>query len=74
MDIFAQSGHQLIALQLIDWYIHRRDAEVIQQEYTEHTEQNPDYDPEDETSQETITTKEPVPFSMENVTLKLYAI
>lgn len=48
--------------------------EIPAREYTEHTEQNPDYDPEDETSQETIITKEPVPFSMENVTLKLYAI
>lgn len=48
--------------------------EIPAREYTEHTEENPDYDPEDETSRETITTKEPVPFSMENVTLKLYAI
>ena len=48
--------------------------EIPAREYTEHTEENPDYDPEDETSRETITTKEPVPFSMANVTLKLYAI
>lgn len=48
--------------------------EIPARKYTEKSEQNPDYDPEDETSQETITTKEPVPFSMANVTLKLYAI
>lgn len=48
--------------------------EIPARKYTEKVEQNPNYDPEDETSQETITTKEPVPFSMANVTLKLYAI
>lgn len=48
--------------------------EIPAREYAEETVQNRDYDPEDETSQETITTREPVPFSMAKVTLKLYAI
>ena len=48
--------------------------EIPARQYTEKTVENPDYNPEDETSQETITTKEPVKFSMNNVTLKLYAI
>lgn len=48
--------------------------EIPARQYTEETVANPDYNPEDETSQETITKREPVPFSMVNVTLKLYAI
>lgn len=48
--------------------------EIPAREYAEKVEQNPDYDPEDENSKETITTMEPKPFSMANVTLKLYAI
>lgn len=48
--------------------------EIPARQYTEETIANPDYNPEDETSQETITKREPVPFSMTNVTLKLYAI
>ncbi len=48
--------------------------EIPARGYTEKTEDNPDYDPEDPMSQETITTREPVPFSMVNVTLKLYTI
>lgn len=48
--------------------------EIPARKYTEETIENPDYDPEDETSQATITNREPVPFSMANVTLKLYAI
>lgn len=48
--------------------------EIPAREYTERTEPNPKYDPEDETSSETITIMEPKPFSMANVTLKLYAI
>lgn len=35
---------------------------------------NPDYDPEDENSQKTVMVPEPVAFSMDNVTLKLYSI
>lgn len=48
--------------------------EIPARQYTEETASNPDYNPEDETSQATITNKVPVPFSMANVTLKLYAI
>nr|DAE92136.1 MAG TPA: hypothetical protein [Myoviridae sp. ct5xZ3] len=48
--------------------------EIPAREYTEEEVSNPDYDPEDSTSKETIINKVPVPFSMNNVTLKLYAI
>ena len=48
--------------------------EIPAREYTEETVKNPNYDPDDETSRENITVKEPVPFKMANVTLKLYAI
>lgn len=48
--------------------------EIPARQYTEEQIPNPDYDPEDETSQEYITEREPVAFSMDNVTLKLYAI
>lgn len=48
--------------------------EIPARQYKEVTVENPDYDPEDETSQETITTMEPIAFSMSNVTLRLYAI
>lgn len=48
--------------------------EIPARQYKAVTVENPDYDPEDETSQETITTMEPIAFSMSNVTLRLYAI
>lgn len=48
--------------------------EIPARQYLETEAENPDYNPEDETSEPTITTMEPVPFSMANVTLKLYAI
>ena len=48
--------------------------EIPARQYTEKQMLNPDYDPEDETSQEYIVEREPVAFSMDNVTLKLYAI
>ena len=48
--------------------------EVPARQYVDKEVQNPDYDPEDPQSKETIIEKEPVPFSMENVTLKLYGI
>lgn len=48
--------------------------EIPERQYIENTIENVDYNPEDETSRETITTREPVPFIMDNVTLKLYAI
>ena len=43
-------------------------------EYTETEMENPDYDAEDPTSREKITQRDPVPFSMTNVTLTLYAL
>ena len=48
--------------------------EIPERKYTETEIQNPDYNPEDEQSRPTIIKKDPVPFSMENVVLKLYAI
>ena len=48
--------------------------EIPARQYTEKKIDNPDYDPDDENSQQTIMVPEPVPFSMNNVTLKLYAI
>lgn len=48
--------------------------EIPARQYTETEIENPDYDPEDENSKEYITEKNPVAFSMTNVTLKLYAI
>ena len=43
-------------------------------EYTETEMENPDYNAEDPTSREKITQRDPVPFSMTNVTLTLYAL
>ena len=43
-------------------------------EYTETEVENPDYNAEDSTSREKITQRDPVPFSMTNVTLTLYAL
>lgn len=48
--------------------------EIPARQYTEEEADNPEYDPEDSTSRKTIINKVPVPFSMNNVTLKLYAI
>ncbi|MDY4893917.1 MAG: hypothetical protein SO130_11015 [Agathobacter sp.] len=48
--------------------------EIPARKYDEETIDNPDYDPENEMSQKTILKRTPVPFSMSNVTLKLYAI
>ena len=49
-------------------------VEIPARQYTETEIANPDYDPEDEQSSETIVDRTPVPFSMANVTLKLYAL
>jgi len=49
-------------------------VEIPARQYVEKVEENPDYNPDDSTSKETIVSMEPVPFSMDNVTLKLYAI
>lgn len=40
--------------------------------YTEKEVKNPDYDPEDPSSQEFVIERVPVPFSMKNVTLTLF--
>lgn len=48
--------------------------EIPARQYTDKEVPNPDYHPEEEGSTETIIVPEPVPFSMDNVTLKLYAI
>lgn len=48
--------------------------EIPARQYSYTEQENPDYDPDDENSQETITVAEAVSFSMSNVTLKLYAI
>ena len=48
--------------------------EIPERQYTEEVIDNPDYDEEDPQSRETTIKRDPVPFSMENVTLKLYAI
>lgn len=49
-------------------------VEIPARQYTEKEVANPEYNPEDENSSEMITERTPVPFSMANVTLKLYAI
>jgi len=48
--------------------------EIPARQYDMVEKDNPDYDPEDETSQKVIQEKIAVPFSMDNVTLKLYSI
>lgn len=48
--------------------------EIPARKYADKEVENPDYDPEDEDSKPTVIVPEPVPFSMDNVTLKLYAI
>lgn len=42
--------------------------------YTEEEIPNPDYSEETENSQKTIIKRDPVPFSMDNVTLTLFAL
>lgn len=54
--------------------VYAAQIEVPARQYKEETVDNPDYDPEDPQSNPTITNRVPVPFSMDNVTLKLYAI
>lgn len=48
--------------------------EIPARKYEETTEKNPDYDEKDDQSREFIVKRTPVPFSMANVTLKLYSI
>ena len=46
----------------------------ITRQYVEREVPNPEYNPDDETSQEKVMEKIPAAFSMANVTLKLYAV
>lgn len=48
--------------------------EIPARYYIESRTANPEYNPDDDMSQKTIVTREAAPFSMTNVTLKLYAI
>lgn len=48
--------------------------EIPARQYTEASESNPDYDENDEASQEFAIVQEAAAFNMDNVTLKLYAI
>lgn len=49
-------------------------VDIPARKYTETEIDNPDYDEAAETSQKTIIKREPVPFSMDNVTLTLFAL
>lgn len=49
-------------------------VEIPARQYVETEEENPSYDESDPQSRKTVTKSEAVPFSMDNVTLKLYAI
>lgn len=60
--VFGTSGARIYVAQIA----------IPARRYTDTEIENPDYDPEDEQSQPTITVHEPVPFSMDNVELTLY--
>ena len=47
---------------------------ITMRAYTEEEIPNPDYSEETENSQKTIIKRDPVPFSMDNVTLTLFAL
>ncbi len=49
-------------------------VEIPARQYVEREVPNPEYNPDDETSQEKVMEKIPAAFSMANVTLKLYAV
>lgn len=55
-----------------DYYVAQVD--IPAREYKEIEVENPDFDSEDENSKATITRREPIPFSMDNVTLTLFAL
>lgn len=59
---FGTSGAKLYVAQIF----------IPARQYIDTEIANPDYDPEDETSQEKITQHEAVPFSMDNVELTLF--
>ena len=72
VDICIAKNGMVTAGQLGEKYAAQ--IKIPARQYTEKEVPNPDYDPEDENSSENMMEKMPVPFSMENVTLKLYAI
>ncbi|MCD7826361.1 MAG: hypothetical protein LUH14_10440 [Clostridiaceae bacterium] len=72
IDICIDKNEMITAGQLGEMYAAQ--IEIPARQYTEEEVENPDYDPEDSNSTETITERTPVAFSMSNVTLKLYAI
>ena len=49
-------------------------VDIPARKYDESEIENPDYDEESENSSPTIIKREPIPFSMENVTLTLFAL
>jgi hypothetical protein len=49
-------------------------VDIPARQYKETEVENPDYDSEDETSQKTIIQREAIPFSVDNVTLTLFAL
>lgn len=60
--IFGANGAKLYVAQIV----------IPARQYIDTEIDNPDYKPEDESSQEKITQHEPVPFSMDNVELTLF--
>lgn len=72
VDICIDKNGMVTAGQLGEKYAAQ--IEIPARQYEETEVENPDYDPDDENSSKTIMEKTPVPFSMANVTLKLYAI
>ncbi len=53
---------------------HVAQVNIPARQYTETEVENPDYDETVENSSATILKRDPVPFSMDNVTLTLYAL
>lgn len=49
-------------------------VDIPAREYDEKEIENPDYNEEEETSSPTMIKREPLPFSMDNVTLTLFAL
>lgn len=72
IDICIDKNDMVTAGQLGQKYAAQ--IEIPARQYKETEVKNPDYDPDDENSSETIMEKTPIAFSMANVTLKLYAI
>ncbi|MBR1744370.1 MAG: hypothetical protein IJ733_21425 [Lachnospiraceae bacterium] len=60
--IFGTSGARIYVAQIF----------IPARRYTDVEVDNPDYNPEDETSQKKIIEQQPIPFSMDNVELTLF--